>query len=164
VSHEIVAIAAIGAKTRAIGKDNELLWRIPGDLPRFKEITSGHPVIMGYATFESMGRRTLPNRTNIILTLEPDVIVEGAHVAHSKEEALEIARNSIGSEKIFIIGGGQIYTLMLPETDTLDLTLVHDDADGDVFFPDYSEFSEVISQEHHDEGELKFTRTILKHQ
>lgn len=161
-THEIIAIAALGKDTRAIGKNNNLLWNIPGDLPRFKAITTGHPVIMGFATFESMGKRLLPNRTNIILTYDSSIHISGAYIVHSKEEALEIAKKSEGSEEIFIIGGGQIYTLFLPETDTLDLTLVHDTQDGDVFFPDYSEFSEIISEEQCANENITFTRRKLK--
>lgn len=160
--HKVTAIAALGEKTRAIGKNNELLWKIPGDLIRFKEITTGHPIVMGYKTFQSMGEKLLPNRTNIILSLDTKLTVVGATVAHSKEEALKIAKQSEGSEKIFVIGGGQIYKLLLPETDELDLTLVRNDAEGDTFFPEYSEFDEVISEEHHETDKLKFTRKRLK--
>ncbi|MBL4644309.1 MAG: dihydrofolate reductase [Candidatus Pacebacteria bacterium] len=160
--HEITAIAALGKETRAIGKNNELLWKISGDLPRFKEITTGHPVIMGYATFQSMGEKLLPNRTNIILSHNKEIVIEGALVAHSKEEALEIAKKSDGSENIFVIGGGQIYALLLPDTDILDLTLVHDSVEGDTHFPEYSEFTDVISEEHHEEDGLKFTRAKLR--
>jgi len=160
--HTVTAIAALGEETRAIGKDNDLLWKITGDLPRFKEITTGHPVIMGYTTFQSMGEKLLPNRTNIILSHDENLSIDGALIAHSKEEALKIAKESEGSENIFVIGGGQIYALLLPDTDVLDLTLVKDNAEGDTFFPEYSEFSKVISEEHHDDGELKFTRKKLE--
>lgn len=158
----ITAIAALGEKTRVIGKNGDLLWKISGDLPRFKEITSGHPVIMGYATFQSMGEKLLPNRTNIILSHDEELAIDGALVAHSKEEALELAKESEGSENIFVIGGGQIYALLLPETDTLDLTLVRDNAEGDTFFPEYSEFSEIILEEDNKEHEPPFTRVKLK--
>lgn len=160
--HQITAIAALGEETRAIGKGNDLLWRITGDLPRFKEITTGHPVIMGYTTFQSMGEKLLPNRTNIILSRNEDLKIDGALIAHSKEKALELAKQSEGSENIFVIGGGQIYALLLPDTDVLDLTLVKDNTDGDTHFPEYSEFSEVISEEHHEDGDLKFSRKRLR--
>ena len=160
-THRVTAIAALGEETRAIGKNNDLLWHITGDLARFKRITTGHPVIMGYNTFQSMGERLLPNRTNIILTQDADISIDGACVAHSKEEALEIAKRSEGSEEIFVMGGGQIYALLLPDTDVLDLTLVKDNAEGDTFFPEYSEFTEVLSEEHHQDGELHFSRKQL---
>lgn len=160
--HTVTAIAAIGKKTRAIGKNNELLWKIPGDLMRFKQITTGHPIIMGYKTFQSMGEKLLPNRTNIILSPDSKLTIGGAKVAHSKEEALEIAKRSEGSEDIFVIGGGQIYTLLLPEIDVLDLTLIHDNANGDIFFPEYSEFDKIISEEHYNENYPEITRIKLK--
>jgi len=160
--HEIIAIAALGEETRAIGKNNDLLWHITGDLPRFKEITMGHPVIMGYATFQSMGEKLLPERTNIILSHDEKLTIDGAIVAHSKDEALEKAKESEGSENIFVIGGGQIYALLLPDTDVLDLTLVKDSTPGDTHFPDFSEFDEVISEEDHQDGDLFFTRKKLR--
>ena len=160
--HCITAIAALGEKTRAIGKDGALLWHISGDLARFKRITTGHPVIMGYGTFQSMGEKLLPNRTNIILSRKKNLKIDGALVAHSKEEALALAKKSEGSENIFVIGGGQIYALLLPDTDILDLTLVKDDTPGDTHFPEYSEFSEVLSEEHHEDGALHFYRQKLR--
>jgi len=159
---KVTAIVALGEKTRAIGKNNELLWKIPGDLARFKEITTGHPVIMGYKTFQSMGEKLLPNRTNIILSSDKGFLLENAHVVHTKEEALKIARESEGAENIFIIGGGQIYELLLPETDTLDLTVVHSDIEGDTYFPEYLEFSKTISEEQHSKEIPSFTRKILR--
>lgn len=129
-------IAAMSAQTRAIGKDNGLLWHIPDDLKHFKKVTSGHPIIMGAKTFESIGF-PLPGRTNIVLTLDKDWARDGVVLCHSLEEALEKA-NAIDSEEIFIIGGGQIYTLALPFADRLYLTLVDDKKEGDTYFPDYS--------------------------
>src|SRR5687768_8176699 len=93
---------------RGIGRGNELMWHIPEELKRFKEITTGHPIIMGRKTHESI-KRLLPNRTNIIVTRDPNYKVEGGIVVHSIEEAIEKAKESDGGEEIFIIGGGQIY-------------------------------------------------------
>jgi len=128
-------IAALG-KNRVLGKDNELLWRIPDDLKRFKELTTGHPIIMGSKTYESIGK-PLPNRTNIVLTKDSDYEAPGTIVVHSLEEAFEKAEN----EEIFVIGGGQIYALALPYADKLYLTLIDDKKEGDTFFPDYSAFT-----------------------
>jgi dihydrofolate reductase len=130
-------------KNNLIGGENKLLWNIPGELKRFREITSGHPIIMGRKTHQSIGR-VLPNRTNIIITRDQDYQVDGAIVVHSLEEALEKAKSEIGSDEIFVIGGGQIYAQALPVTDRLYLTIVEGEYEGDTHFPDYSAFSRVV--------------------
>lgn len=161
MKNRVIAIAAISKDRRALGNKNELLWKIPGDLPRFKELTTGHPIIMGYNTYRSLPH-LLPNRTNIVMTLDSDVTIEGAVVVQSPEEALEAAKKAIGSEEIYIIGGGMIYTAMLPYTDELNLTLVDDEPEADVFFPEYSEFSKEISSECHENNGLVYTYTLLQ--
>src|SRR5258708_35493960 len=103
----ISIIVAIDSKN-GIGRDNKLLWNIPEDLKRFKELTWGHPIIMGRKTFESIGR-VLPYRTNIIVSRDPNYKVKDALVVHSLEEALEKAKMCAGSTETFIIGGGQIF-------------------------------------------------------
>ena len=143
----IAIIAAIDEK-RGIGKDNKLPWHIPEDLKRFKQITSGHTVIMGRKTFESIGR-VLPNRTNIIITRDQDFdphkfySSENCDVltANSLEEAIEKAQEKEGSEEVFIIGGGQVYAEGITKADKLYLTLVDGDFNCDTFFPDYSNFA-----------------------
>lgn len=143
---KISMIAVIG-KNRELGAKNKLLWHIPGELPRFKEITMGHPIIMGRKTFDSIGR-ILPGRTNIIITRDPEYKVENAVVVDSLEKSLEIAKKSPGMEEVFIIGGGQIFKEALLITDRLYLTVVDKKEPGaDTFFPDYSEFKKVISEE-----------------
>src|SRR3989344_8274265 len=97
-------IAALGEHTRAIGKQGALLWKIPGDLPRFKTLTTGHPIIMGQKTFESIGK-VLPNRTNIVISHLPNFKIEGAIVVGSPDEALEKA-SELDEDEIFIVGGG----------------------------------------------------------
>ena len=139
-------IAALGVKTRAIGKAGGLLWKIPGDLLRFKALTMGHPIIMGRRTYESIGR-ALPDRTNIVISRSSTFAPLGGLTAKSLEEALEISRKSAGSEEIFIIGGGEIYTQALPATDRLYLTLVDSEEEGDTFFPEYPYFQKIISEE-----------------
>jgi dihydrofolate reductase len=137
----ISIIAAIG-KNRVLGKNNKLLWHIPEDLRRFKNLTSGHPVIMGRKTYESifaMLGKPLPNRTNIVVTHLDYPAPEGVIVSHSLPEALSRAKDSKGSEEIFIIGGGQIYEAALPFTDRLYLTLIDDEQEGDTFFPPYED-------------------------
>ncbi len=151
---KISAIAAIGTN-RVIGRGNDLIWKIPDDLTRFREITKGHPVIMGRRTFESIGR-PLPDRENIVITREKDYAPEGVLVVYSVEEALKKARES-KNEEVFVIGGGEIYKQMLPYTDKLYLTIIDATAEGDTFFPDYSEFKKETFREERDYNGLKYT-------
>jgi len=162
MKNEIIIIAAIG-KNNELGKDGDLIWKIPGDLKRFKKITQGHPVIMGFKTFESLGSRALPERTNIVMALTETVEGE-VTIARSVDEAVKIAKNSTGSDKIFIIGGGIIYDLFLPLADTLNLTVVNRTNDeADTFFPkfDESQFKEVSRKENEVEG-LEFSFVIMQ--
>lgn len=151
----ISIVVAIAEKNRAIGKDNKLPWHIPEDLKRFKEITTGHPIIMGRRTYESIGR-PLPNRTNIIVTKNKDFRAENCVVVNSLEEAIKKA-SEIDQEEIYIIGGGEIFKQALPYTDKLYLTLVQGDIEGDVFFPEYSEFNKTISQSSHESNGYSYT-------
>lgn len=132
-------------ESRAIGKNNQLLWFIPEDLHRFKAITTGHVVIMGENTFRSIGK-PLPNRTNIVLTINRDFHPTGCLVVYSIEEALKVARLHEQKE-MFVIGGASIYKQFLPMTERLYLTLVEGKHEADTFFPDYSEFDVVVSEE-----------------
>lgn len=139
---EITAIVAIG-ENGEMGKDNQLLWYLPGDLPRFKELTLGAPIIMGRKTFDSIGK-PLPGRTNIVLTGNPDWQYEGVEVCHSVDECLARARKE-QPEKISIIGGAQIYKLFMPFVTKLEITYVYDAPAADTFFINYDEdeFKEV---------------------
>ncbi len=162
MEHEIIIIAAIG-KNNELGKNNDLIWKIPGDLVRFKEITNGHPVIMGYKTFESMNKKPLPGRTNIVMALDED-IQENVVVARSQKEAISIAKKVKGSEKIFIIGGGTIYKIFLPMANTLNLTMVDEiDDDADIYFPEFDKnnYKEISKEEKKVSG-LKFAFVELK--
>lgn len=151
--HRITAIAAIGKHTRVLGKDNDLVWNIPSDLERFRNITRDHPIIMGRKTWESLppARRPLPKRTNIVVTRNPAYEAPGALVVTSVGEALEKAKTAPGAEEIFIIGGGAIYEAALPYADRLCLTLVDDESEGDVHFPAYPQFTRVVEHELHPE-------------
>ncbi|MDE7462379.1 MAG: dihydrofolate reductase [Muribaculaceae bacterium] len=130
---EICAIVAMG-DDREIGYENKLIWRISEDLKRFKALTMGHPIVMGRKTFESLPK-PLPGRTNIVITRNPDYTPEGCVIAHSIEEALELAANSEGGDKIFIIGGGEIYKQAFPLLNRLEITHIHENSDADTFFP-----------------------------
>lgn len=150
----ISIIVAIG-KNRAIGRKNQLLWNIPEDMAHFKQITSGHTVIMGEKTFLSIGK-PLPNRKNIVVTLDENFQAEGVEIRHSLEEVLTEYKKS--AEEVFVIGGGQIYNLSLPYADKLYLTVVNDAPnDADTFFSDYSEFKNIIKEEKCDNGQYKFS-------
>ncbi len=129
-------IAALGTN-RAIGRANHLLWRIPGDLPRFKALTMGHAVIMGRRTWESIGR-PLPGRLNLVLSRRDTFAPGGATACRSLEQALEhAARHEGEGGECFVIGGAELYTQALPRADRLYLTLVEDaPADADAFFQD----------------------------
>jgi dihydrofolate reductase len=143
----MIAIISIIAKNRAIGFQNKLLYDIPEDMKHFKDTTTGHVVIMGENTFHSMNDRPLPNRVNIILTKNENFSAENCLVAHSIEESVELAKAQNKGE-IFFIGGGMIYTQALPIADKLYLTIVDDEpAQADTFFPDYSEFKNIIKKE-----------------
>ncbi|RZA04168.1 MAG: dihydrofolate reductase [Proteobacteria bacterium] len=123
---------------RVIGIENRLPWNIPEDLKRFKKITSGHPIVMGRKTFESIGR-PLPNRTNIVVTRNKDYRAEGVAVCGSLGEALEWAARAAGSEEIFVIGGGELFKEALPKADRIYLTEVKWPYEGDAFFPEFDE-------------------------
>ena len=142
----IVAIAQNGT----IGDKNSLLWHIKEDMRFFRTTTSGHAVVMGRKTFESLGSRPLPKRTNIVIT-RADRAFEGALTAHSWEEAIRLAE---GDEEIFIIGGAQIYREALRVADRMYITRVMHDYEGDTSFPDIdlSEW-ELVAEEKHDRGE-----------
>jgi dihydrofolate reductase len=140
----ISLIAAIQKKDRGIGLGNELLFRISDDLKRFKALTSGHPIIMGRKTFDSIGSKPLPNRTNIVVTRQ-ELSQEGVVFVHSLEEALEKAKSI--DENIFVIGGAEIYKQTLPFADRIELTIVNSDVPADTFFPEYSEFVKEIQKE-----------------
>ena len=145
----ISIIAAIGASDRGLGKGNDLLYKIPDDLARFRDLTRGHPVIMGRKTWESLPEkvRPLPERLNIVITRQAGYEAKGATVAPSVEDALATAR-AVASNEIFIIGGGEIYKLGLPHANRLYLTLVEEEKEADVFFPEYEkEFTKILSGE-----------------
>lgn len=142
----ISIIAAIG-KNGEIGKKNGLLWHIPEELKHFKELTMGHPIIMGRKTYESIGR-PLPGRTNIVISknITPGVI-RGVETVQSLEQGIELAKKQPGADEIFIIGGASVFNQALPLAEKLYLTIVEAQfPEADAFFPDYSDFKKIISQ------------------
>jgi len=144
----IVIVAAMGKDTRAIGKDNGLLWHVPEDMKRFKQLTLGHPIIMGRKTFESIIEilgKPLPGRTNIVITRNDTYSFEGAITTTSLEEAIEIAQSENPIE-IHIGGGAEIYRQALPFVTRLHLTLFLDDKDGDTHFPAFEDDFEIVTE------------------
>ena len=129
---KIILIAALD-QDRCIGKDNQLMWNLPGDLKRFKGLTTGHSVIMGRKTFDSIGR-PLPNRRNIVISRNQLLKIEGCEMAESLEAALTLCK---GEQKVYIIGGAQIYTQSIAIANEMELTRVEKSFHGDAFFPEW---------------------------
>jgi dihydrofolate reductase len=151
----ISMIAAV-AENLAIGKNNTLLWHIPEDLKRFRDITRGHAIVMGSRTFESLGR-PLPQRTNVVIAKNESYQAPGCIVAHSLDDAITEAAK-VEQNEIFIIGGGSIYTQFLPRADKLYITKVHREFDADTFFPAYEgQFKKITSQQEGEHEGLKYT-------
>jgi len=148
--HNNISIIVAIAQNFAIGKNNDLLFHLPNDLERFKQITTGHPVIMGRNTFLSLPKGALPNRRNIVITDSTDEKFVGCEMIFSIDEAMEVIENE---SEAFIIGGGAIYRQFFPLARKLYLTLVHRDFDADVYFPeiDYSEWEVMAREDLYDE-------------
>ncbi|MBX2829418.1 MAG: dihydrofolate reductase [Flavobacteriaceae bacterium] len=142
----ITMIAAAG-ENNELGKDNDLVWHLPDDFKRFKELTTGHYIIMGRKTFESFPK-LLPYRTHVVITRNTEYPEEGIIVAHSMEEALKVAEND---EQPFIIGGGEIYKVGLDYAQRIELTRVHGTFEADAYFPEIPEDSwQLVASEFHD--------------
>lgn len=160
----ISSVVALG-DNRVIGKGNGLLWYIPDDLKRFKELTLGHPVIMGRKTFDSILAilgKPLPNRTNIVITRDTSWSHEGVTVTHSLREAFEKAAAE-GDEEVFVIGGAQVYAEALPFLSRIYLTRIEDSKEGDAFFPAYEEeFTKEIFREEREHNGLRYTWVTLE--
>ena len=142
---KISIIVAMGAN-RVIGHDNRLPWHLPADLKHFRQITMGKPLLMGRRTWESIGR-PLPGRISIVITRDGGYEAEGCIVVHSVDAALRAAQ---GHDELMVIGGEQLYRQLLPQADTLYVTLVDGEFPGDAFFPelDQSEWREVERRDH----------------
>ncbi len=141
----LTLIAAM-SQNRVIGNNNELIWHLPADLKRFKALTSGHHIIMGRKTFESVGR-PLPNRTNIIVTRQEDYKAEGCIIVNSLEEAIQKASSD---GQAFIVGGAEIYKQSLKYANSIELTQIDSEYEGDSYFPEINpENWKLISEENY---------------
>ncbi len=150
----ISLIAAISTNN-VIGRDNKIPWHISEDFKRFKSLTMGHPIIMGRKTYESIGK-PLPGRINIVITRDENYSPEGVDVVHSVDKAVDLAKTKEGSDEIFIIGGGQIYSQSMDLADKIYLTVVEQEVQGDIFFPDYSNFKKVAFEQGGESEGLKY--------
>lgn len=135
------------SENHVIGRNNKLPWYLPNDLKYFKQVTIGLPIVMGRKTFESIGK-PLPGRTNIVVTRNTEWVADGVRIAHSLEEAFELAQSIAeidGRDELMIIGGDQIYKSALPLVDRMYLTEVHAHIEGDAYFPEFdrSDWQEI---------------------
>ncbi|OGG49151.1 hypothetical protein A2678_00800 [Candidatus Kaiserbacteria bacterium RIFCSPHIGHO2_01_FULL_53_31] len=148
-----ISVIAVVGKNGELGKDGQLLWHLPDDMKRFKELTMGHPVIMGRKTWESIpGKfRPLPGRTNIIVTRQKDYNATDAIAVNSFPDARAATARAEGSDETFIIGGAELYEQALPSADRLYLTLVDAETEADVYFPPYEDRF-IASEEHEGTG------------
>lgn len=139
-----ISIIVAVAENWVIGGNNQLLWHISEDLKRFKALTSGHSIIMGRKTFESIGR-PLPNRKNIVVSHNANLVIEGCIIVNSLTEALEISKDE---NEVFVVGGGELYRQALPMANKLYLTTVHKNFEGDTTFPtiNFKEWNLVLEQ------------------
>ena len=138
----MINIIVATSKNRVIGNNNSLIWKLPADLKRFKQITTGSTVVMGRKTYESIGK-PLPNRRNIIITRDTNYLVDNCEIVNSIEEALMLCNNDC-----FIIGGGEIYKQSIDIADKIYLTLVQEDFEGDTYFPEIGkEWTKVIRED-----------------
>ena len=158
----ITIIAAIGLNNE-LGKDNDLIWHLPADLKRFKKVTSGHAIIMGRNTFESIGK-PLPNRRSIIITRNTSYKKEGCDVVHSLEEAINLIKDQ---KNAFIIGGAQIYKEAIEKqlVDQLDITKVHQNFEADVFFPtiEQSVWEEIYEETFLPDDKNQYTYSFISY-
>lgn len=157
----LTIIAAI-SENRVIGRNNDLAWHLPDDLKRFKELTKGHHVIMGRKTFESVGC-PLPGRTNIVVTTQKDYKAPGCIIVHTLKEAIQKAEND---PQPYVIGGGKIYEQALPISDTLELTQIHAEVEGDTYFPevDTGKWQIVAKESHPADDQHEYAFDFLTYQ
>ncbi|MGA2911855.1 MAG: dihydrofolate reductase [Candidatus Levyibacteriota bacterium] len=160
---KISIIAAVDLK-RGIGKNNGLLLSIPEDMQRFRTLTHGHPVIMGRRTWDSLPKKPLPNRVNIIISRIKSSIAGGlpnTFFVDSLDKGIKLAKLN-DKEEIFVIGGGQIYQQAITKADRLYLTLIDGDFGAGTFFPDYSNFTKIILEEEHESDGYKYKFLTLE--
>ncbi len=155
----MITLIAAAAENNALGKDNDLVWHLPDDFKRFKKLTTGHHIIMGRKTWESFPK-PLPNRTHIVITRNKDYKANNAIVVHNLEQALKEAAQQ---EHVFIIGGGEIYSLAMKVATHIELTRVHHSFEADAFFPeiDPEQWELIASLKHPKDERHAYSFTYL---
>ncbi|WP_243347898.1 dihydrofolate reductase [Parabacteroides sp. FAFU027] len=156
-----ISVICALAEDRGIGKKQELLWRLPNDMKRFKNLTEGHIVVMGRKTFESLPKGALPNRKNIVLTSMPEAMGTTCIACTTMEEAIQLSESD---KEIFIIGGASVYQEALTKADKMYLTFVHSTfPDADVHFPEvnYDEWEEVNREDHKADDKNAYDYTFV---
>ncbi|NOR86415.1 MAG: dihydrofolate reductase [Bacteroidales bacterium] len=148
----MLSIIVATSENNAIGKDNDLIWYISDDLKRFKKLTTGHTILMGRKTYNSLPNGALPNRKNIVLTRDRSLQLPRCEMSYSMDDVIEKYAHS--KDEVFVIGGGSIYKKLLPFSQKIYLTKVHASFDADVFFPEINEDQwDILHEEHHQKGE-----------
>ena len=142
-----LSLIVAAAKNRVIGNNNQMPWHLPADFAYFKRVTTGHPIIMGRKTFESIGR-PLPGRRNIVVSRNPDFHADGVEVVASLDRAISVCKSQQGCEDAFVIGGASLYTEALPRVDRIFLTEVDATPEGDTLFPllDKNQWREITRE------------------
>lgn len=157
----IVSMIVAIAENNAIGKGNQLLWRMPADLKHFKNATTGHTVIMGRKTFDSVGK-PLPNRRNIVITRNTDLKIAGTEVVNTLEKAIALCDEN---EEVFIVGGAEIYKMAMDITDKIYLTVIHGVFEADTFFPSIDQEiwqeTEVVDNKADEKNPFDYTFSTL---
>jgi dihydrofolate reductase len=153
-----VSLIAAVAANRVIGRDNQLPWRLPEDLRRFKRLTMGRTLVMGRKTFDSIGR-PLPGRSTVVITRQPGYAPPGVTVAHSVDEALALAQG----DEVFVAGGEEIFRQTIGRADRLYLTWIYAELPGDTRFPDFDEreWRIVEREDHGPEGEVPYAYSFV---
>lgn len=155
----MITLIAATSENNALGKDNQLVWHLPDDFKRFKQLTTGHHIIMGRKTFESFPK-PLPNRTHIIVTRQKNYAVEGCFIANSIVNAIAMAPKD---EEVFIIGGAEIYKQSIDFADKIELTRVHSTFDADAYFSEINlnNWTLVFEEHHYKDEKHQFDFTFL---
>jgi dihydrofolate reductase len=158
----VLSIIVAAAENNVIGRDNGLVWRLSADLKRFKALTTGHTILMGRKTYESVGK-ALPNRRNIVISRNPDYKAAGCEVVRGVEEALELTK---GEDEVFVTGGGTIYKELWDKADRLYLTVVHQECEGDTVIPpvDPGKWKEVSREEHQADEKNECDYTFINYE
>ena len=159
----MITIIVAKAENNVIGNENQLIWHLSSDLKRFKSLTSGHPILMGRKTYESIGK-PLPNRTNIVITRNEEWKEVGVFTSNSLEEAIKKAKEF--DDEIFIIGGGNIYKQSMEFADFLEITEVHQEFEGDTRFPEIDEkiWKEVSRERFEKDEKNEFDYSFVRYE